>query len=64
MTLPEARAHIGDQVVYSAGHDDIHEHGQIRSVSSRFVFVVYDGQHCPKGTAPEMLTLDVPAVAR
>lgn len=58
MTLDQARAEIGRGVVYHSSHDT-HEHGRIRSVGDRFVFVVYDGDHHAKATDPGMLTLDV-----
>ena len=55
MTIEEARAHIGDGVVYTPAHGEP-EDGVITSVNDRFVFVRYGSsrrarppnrEHCP-----------------
>jgi hypothetical protein len=55
MTLDEARAHIGDTVVY--GHCHRPEEGEITSVRPPYVFVRYGWEPCSKATRPEDLTL-------
>jgi hypothetical protein len=56
VTLDEARAHIGDGVVYRTGYgrteDDV-----ITSVSDRFVFVRYEGRWQSESTEPASLSL-------
>ena len=56
MTLDEARAHIGDGVVYTPD-DGKREDGTIEAVSSVYVFVHYAGDRGCKATYPEDLTL-------
>lgn len=56
MTLDEARAHIGDGVVYATGFSPP-EDGVITGVSASLVFVRYSGQAHAKGTDPADLTL-------
>jgi hypothetical protein len=59
MTLDEARAHIGDGVIYhSCGCEaDRDEEGVITSVNDRFVFVCYGVQGGGVATDPADLTL-------
>lgn len=59
MTLDEARAHIGDAVIYHpyAPELDPAEEGVITSVNDRYVFVRYGGDKGSKATAAERLTL-------
>ena len=56
MTLNEARAHIGDGVVYATGYSPP-EDGVITGVSASLVFVRYRNQLHSKGTNPADLTL-------
>lgn len=56
MILAEARDRIGHQVIYHppSGRDE--KHGVITSVDDVFVYVRYDDDDHPKGTAPAQLT--------
>jgi hypothetical protein len=56
MTLNEARAHIGDGVVYRTAYGRT-EDGVITSVSDRFVFVRYEGRWQSESTEPASLSL-------
>jgi hypothetical protein len=56
MTLDEARAHIGDGVVYTPAHG-AREDGTIAAVGNVYVFVQYAGERWAKATRPEDLTL-------
>ena len=56
MTLDEARAHIGDGVVYRPPHGVV-EDGVITSVGDRFVFARYGTDTHSKATDPAFLTL-------
>lgn len=56
MTLTEARAHVGDGVVYSSGYAPP-EDGVITGVSASLVFVRYKGSLHAQGTDPADLTL-------
>jgi hypothetical protein len=56
MTLDEARAHIGDGVVYTPAGGD-REDGVITGVSRTSVFVRFTGDQFGKGTDPADLTL-------
>lgn len=56
MTLDEARAHIGDGVVYKTGYAPP-EDGVITGVSRTSVFVRYAGKPNTQGTNPADLTL-------
>jgi hypothetical protein len=57
VTIDEARAHIGDAVVYHP-HGADPENGVIRHVSPNFVFVAYSGDlNGAKATSPEDITL-------
>lgn len=63
MTLVEARAHIGNKVVYRASHvkrTEPGEEGVITSVNDRFVFVRYGPDTTAKATHPAMLDLVAP----
>ena len=63
MNLDEARARIGQLVVYRAPHlgpDERGDEGVITSVSSAYVFVRYGSQQTSAATPAECLT----AVAR
>jgi hypothetical protein len=56
MTLDEARAHIGEAVIYRpAGGEP--EHGTIAAASTVYVFVQYPGVRGTMATYPEDLTL-------
>ena len=59
MTLDEARAHIGDAVIYHpyATELDPVEEGVITSVSDRYVFVRYGADKGSKATSAERLAL-------
>ena len=60
MTLSEARAHIGDRVVYRPPHikrTEPGEEGVIVSVSDRYVFVRYGTDSHAKATHPAFLNL-------
>lgn len=59
MTLDEARARIGDGVVYAPRYG-AREDGVITSVSSRFVFVRYGATVYGKATAAADLTFASP----
>lgn len=56
MTLDEARAHVGEKVIYSLrpGQADT---GVISSVGDVYVFVLYGRDFTPKATYPGDLTL-------
>jgi hypothetical protein len=56
VTLDEARAHVGDRVVYSTGYSPP-EDGVITGVSASLVFVRYTGSLHSRGTDPDDLTL-------
>lgn len=53
MTLDEARAHVGDGVVYR--HAGGAEDGTITSVNDSYVFVRYAGRTTPAATRAEDL---------
>jgi hypothetical protein len=59
MTLDEARAHIGDGVVYRALDETgwKREDGVITSVNDRYVFARYGSDQHSKATDPAALTL-------
>ncbi len=57
MTLEQARAHIGERVVYTAASSGRELHGEIRYVGL-FAFVQYDGQVIAKATAADLLELE------
>jgi hypothetical protein len=60
MTLDEARAAMGQGVVYIPSEEQRAETGVITSVSTRWVFVRYSDQHPEAGgkaTSPAQLTL-------
>ena len=59
MTIDEARAHIGDGVIYRprGGSTDSTEEGTITSVSDRFAFVRYGRSRTSAATDPADLTL-------
>lgn len=59
MTLDEARAHIGDGVIYRprGGGIDSTEEGTITSVSDRFAFVCFGRSQTSAATDPDDLTL-------
>jgi hypothetical protein len=65
MTLDEARARIGDAVIYHpyAPELDRVEEGVITSVNDLFVFVRYGADKGSKATAAERLTLLAAATA-
>jgi hypothetical protein len=68
MTLDEARAHIGDSVLYREGTSHA-ELGVIASVNESYVFVRYQSEHAvvivgSQATSPEDLTLITPEQAR
>lgn len=56
MTLDEARANIGNAVVYAPEHEHAEE-GTITSVNDRFVFVRYGTSRTPAATDPGALVL-------
>ena len=56
MTIEEARAHIGDGVVYAPAYGD-REDGVITSVSDRFAFVRYGSRQTSAATDPAALSL-------
>ena len=56
MTIEEARAHIGDGVVYTPAHGEP-EDGVITSVNDRFVFVRYGSRQTSAATEPDALFL-------
>ena len=56
MTLDEARANIGNGVVYAPEHGAAEE-GTITSVNDRFVFVRYGSRRTPAATEPAALSL-------
>lgn len=56
MTLNEARAHIGDAVVYKRDTDEPEE-GVIANVGRVWVFVQYPGLDSPVADRPGDLTL-------
>jgi hypothetical protein len=56
MTLEQARASIGEHVVYRPRPDMI-ERGEISGVGALYVFVRYDGEQYGKATPPEWLEL-------
>lgn len=60
MTLEQARAHIGDGVVYDPGFGGPKEDGTITGTSETSVFVRYAGDVGAKGTRPEDLSLLCP----
>jgi hypothetical protein len=53
ITLWECRSRIGDRVVYTCRHG--REEGSVESINDRYVFVLYDGDQCPKATYPSDL---------
>ena len=53
MTIDEARAHIGDEVVYLPNGED----GVITSVNDNWVFVRYGSTRTSQATDPAMLEL-------
>lgn len=57
MTLDEARAHIGDGVVYRRAGTQYTEEGEIIRVSGGLVMVLYKGDQTAKATYPADLTL-------
>jgi hypothetical protein len=56
MTIDEARANTGKQVIYST-HPGEAEAGVISWTGSLYVYVRYGQQEFPKATRPECLTL-------
>lgn len=60
MTLEQARAHVGELVLYKAGTED-EEDGVITSMNDRFAFVWFAGTCAAKATDPADLTLYVSA---
>lgn len=56
MTLEEARAHVGETVLYSSVPGEC-EAGVIVTVGSKYVHVCYGRGQNAKATRPEMLTL-------
>ena len=66
MTLDEARARIGDAVVYHpyAPELDPVEEGVITSVNDRYVLVRYGADRGSKATAAGRLTLLAASMAR
>lgn len=61
MTLDEARALIGNAVVYWPNRDLPPEQGIVTSVNDQYVFVRYDGDNASKATAAPMLSPLVPS---
>lgn len=56
MTLDEARAHVGEKVLYSSVPGEC-EAGEIIMAGRKYVHVLYTGQANTKATPPECLTL-------
>jgi len=56
MTLDEARAHVGEKVLYSSVPGEC-EVGEIVTVGTKYVHVCYGKQQNAKATRPELLTL-------
>jgi hypothetical protein len=56
MTLDEARAHVGETVLYSSVPGEC-EAGVIVTVGSKYVHVCYGKDQNAKATRPELLTL-------
>jgi hypothetical protein len=56
MTLDDARAHVGDGVVYRPAHG-AREQGVITSVNDAYVFVRYGADQGSKATRPADLQL-------
>jgi hypothetical protein len=66
MTIDEARAHVGDGVIYRppGGGYDSAEEGTITSVNDRWVFVRYGRSRTSAATDPADLILLSPLRAR
>ena len=63
MTLDEARAHIGDGVVYLPCGGPVEE-GVITSVNDHYVFAVYGADKTPKATrAADLILMATAATA-
>lgn len=56
MTIEEARAHVGEKVLYSSVPGEC-EVGEIIAAGRKYVHVLYFGQPNAKATPPECLTL-------
>ena len=67
MSIDEARAHVGDRVVYHPWGEragERREYGVITSVNEWYVFVRYDGKQASQGSYPEQLALAIQDASR